>query len=79
MSQSLGLSPQKNGKATELYNKSTISNFHIQQSPNPKADFFSAVSKLDERKLAKSRFTQNIKVIEPSSDEDDDGPELFIA
>ena len=34
---------------------------------------------MDERQLGKSRFTQNIKVIEPSSDEDDDGPELFIA
>ena len=34
---------------------------------------------MDERQLGKTRFTQNIEVIEPSLDEDDDGPELFIA
>lgn len=34
-----------------MYNKSTISNFNIMQSPNPKFNFKTAVKKIDERKL----------------------------
>jgi len=34
---------------------------------------------LAKRKLNAQRAQHNIKVIEPSSDEDDEGPELFIA
>ena len=29
--------------------------------------------------MAQHRITQNIKVIDPTTDEEDDGPELFIA
>jgi hypothetical protein len=37
------------------------------------------VAEMNKRKLKKSRAMPNIKVVDPGSDDDDDGPELFIA
>lgn len=37
------------------------------------------IQKMNTRKLNKSRIQNDVKLISPSSDEDDDGPELFIA
>ena len=34
---------------------------------------------MNTRRLNKSRVQNDVKLISPSSDEDDDGPELFIA
>lgn len=41
--------------------------------------FTNHVDKLNQRKLNNLRAKHHIKVMDPSSDEDEDGPELFIA
>lgn len=47
---------------------------------NDSKEFFRfTVNEINQRKLKKSRAMPNIKLVDPGSDDDDDGPELFIA
>ena len=48
-------------------------------TPDRHDAFHYTVHAINERKLNKSRVNQNIKMMDPPSEEDDDGPELFVA
>ena len=68
----------------ETYNKSTLSNFRVSLNEsfmNTEAqNSVNRVTKhLNERPLKSLRIRPIVKVIEPASDDEDGGPELFIA
>lgn len=46
---------------------------------NSKDAFHHTVMTINERKLKKSRAVPTIKVVDPASDDEDDGPDLFVA
>lgn len=47
---------------------------------NDSKEYFKfTVNEINQRKLKKNRAVPNIKLVDPGSDDDDDGPELFIA
>ena len=46
---------------------------------DPTDNFNYTVADINARNLNRSRVMPNIKVVDPTSDDDDDGPELFIA
>lgn len=47
---------------------------------NDSKEFFHyTVQEINSRKLKKNRAMPHIKLVDPGSDDDDDGPELFIA
>ena len=44
-----------------------------------KEEFNQTVMQINARKLKKGRAQPHIKMVDPGSDDEDDGPELFIA
>ena len=53
--------------------------FGSKTSLDPVENFHYTVAEINARNLSKSRAMPNIKIVDPASDDDDEGPELFIA
>ena len=79
-SKSIGLSPVKNTPASTQYTKNTIKTMHKRNTNiDIEKNMKKTIQMMRETKLNPNRPQHHFKQIEPTSDEEADGPELFIA